>query len=179
MSIAKLKDAGGTAAGFLLLLVFLAIPIILLLGTAEFSVWALDWIPSTIGFATLACVFLIPLAIIPATRGLASNLFAVASFVFGACLWFYAMAFTYLEWGMLGVIIGVMVFGVGVVFTGTLAAIFSATWVVLGNLAFLFALFFGARLLSAWLAHLAEQRLLRRAMRDTPSTVILTKTSKD
>jgi hypothetical protein len=173
-STAKLRDAGGTAAGFLLLLAFIALPIMFLLGAAEFSVWALDWIPSTIGIATLVCVVLIPLAIIPATRGLASNLFGLASFVFGACLWLYALAFTYLEWGMLAVVIGVMVFGVGVVFTGTLAAIFSATWVVLGNIAFLFALFVGTRILSAWLAHLAEQRLLRRVMRDEPSRVILT-----
>ena len=94
--------------------------------------------------------------------------------MFGACLWLYALAFTYLEWGMLGVVIGIMVFGVGVVFTGSLAAIISATWVVLGNLAFLFALFLGARVLSVWLARLADQRLLRRIMRDAPSTVTIT-----
>lgn len=63
-------------------------------------------------------------------------------------------------------------------FTGTLAAILTAKWVVLGNLAFLFALFIGARLLSRWMAHLTEKRLMRRAMRDEPSTVILTHKSK-
>jgi hypothetical protein len=41
MSIAKLKDAGGTAAGLLLALAFLAIPIMFLFGAAEFSVWRL------------------------------------------------------------------------------------------------------------------------------------------
>src|SRR3546814_7998997 len=142
-----------------------------LMGAAEFSIWALDWIPGAIGIAILACLVIMPLAIIPATRGLASTLFGLALFVFGACLWLYALAFTYIEWGMLGVVIGIMVFGVGVVFTGSLAAIISATWVVLGNLAFLFALFLGARVLSVWLAHLADQRLLRRKMRDAPSTV--------
>jgi hypothetical protein len=178
MSIAKLKSAGGMAAGFLLLLALLAIPIMFFWGAAEFSVWTLYWIPSTIGIATFAVVFLIPLAIIPATRGLAGNLLGLASFVFGACLWLYALAFTYLEWGMLAVVIGALIFGVGVVLTGTLAAVLSASWIVLGNLAFLFALFVGARLLSAWLAHLAEQRLLRRVMRDAPSTVILTQKLK-
>src|SRR3546814_2395249 len=44
--------------------------------------------------------------------------------------------YTTLFRSMLGVVIGIMVFGVGVVFTGSLAAIISATWVVLGNLAF-------------------------------------------
>jgi hypothetical protein len=179
MSIAKLKDAGGTLAGFLLLLAFLAVPVIFLLGAAEFSVWALDWIPGTIGFAILGCLALTPFAIIPATRGLAASLFGLAAFVFGACLWLYALAFTYLEWGMVGVVVGVLLAGVGVVFTGTLAAILSATWIVLGNLAFLFGLFIGARLLSAWLGGLAERRLLQRAMQDAPSAVIITQKSRD
>src|SRR5690606_8081025 len=121
MSIAK--DAGGTLAAFLLLFAFLAGPVIFLLGAAEFSVWALDWILGTIGVAILGCLAVTPFAIIPATRGLASNLFALAAFVFGVCLWLYALAFTYLEWGMVGVVIGVLLAGVGVVFTGTLAEI--------------------------------------------------------
>lgn len=173
MSIAKLKGAGGIAAGFILLLVFLAIPVILITGAAKFGIWALDWIPGTLGIATLICIILVPLAIIPATRGIAANLFGLASLVYGACLWLYALAFTYLEWGMLGVIIGVLIFGVGVLFTATLAAIFSATWVVLGNLAFLFALFVIARFLSVWLAHLADQREQRLEMRNSPSKVII------
>ena len=173
MSVAKLKEVGGMGAGFLLLIAILAIPIILLTGAAEFSVWALEWIPSIIGVATLACIVLIPFGIIPGTRSFASALFGLASFVFVVCLWLYSLAFTYLEWGMLGVIIGVVIFGVGVVATAILAAVFSGTWVVLGNLATLFALFAGAHILSAWLQHLAEQRLIRRAMRENPSRAII------
>ena len=173
MSITKFKDAGGVAAGFLIMLAFLAIPIMFLLGAAKFSVWALGWIPSIIGVATFACLVLIPLAIIPATRGFSASLFGIASFVFGACLWLYALAFTYLEWGMLGIVVGIITFGVGIVLTGTVAAIVSATWVVLGNIAYLFALFVGSRLLGAWLAHLAEERRLVRAMRDNPSTATI------
>lgn len=174
MSVAKLKDVGGMAAGVLLLLIFLALPIIFLSGVAKFSVWALDWIPGAIGLATLACLALLPLAIFPASRGFAATLFGLVSLIFGTCLWLYALAFTYLKWGMLGVVLGIMIFGVGVVFTATVAAIFSATWVVLVNLAFLLALFVGTRLLSAWLAHLADERRIRRAMRDSPSSVIIT-----
>lgn len=169
MLITKLKDAGGMAAGFFLLIAFLAIPIIFVMGAAEFSVWALEWIPSIIGVATFACIVLIPIAAIPGTRGFAASIFRLASSVFFACLWLYALAFTYVEWGMLGVVIGILILGVGVVFTGILAAIFSGTWVVLGNIAFLFALFVGARLLSAWFHHLAEQRSLRAAIRERPS----------
>ena len=144
-----------------------------LLGASKFSLWALEWIPGVIGLAVLTCVVLVPLAIIPATRGFAGNLFAAAAFAFGACLWLYALAFTYLEWGLAGVIIGVMLAGVGVVITGALAAILSATWVVLGNLAFLFALFVGARILRGWMAQLSSERRMRRAMRDEPSAAVV------
>jgi len=173
MSIAKLKGAGGMAGGAMLFVALVAIPIMFLIGAAKFSVWALDWIPGTIAIATFACALLIPFAIIPATRGLASKMFGIASLVFGACMWLYALAFTYLEWGLLGVVIGILVFGVGVLFTGALAALVSANWIVLGNLAFLFAAYLGARALSAWLTHLAEQRLLRREMRDFPGTATI------
>ncbi len=178
MSLTKSKDVGGIAAGFLLMLIFLATPIILITGAAKFSVWALDWIPGILGIATLVCMVLAPLAIIPATRRIAAALFGFASLVFGACLWLYALAFTYLEWGMVGVIIGVFIFGVGVVFTCALAAIFSGTWIVLGNLAFLLALFMAARFLSVWLAHLADQQAQRREMRDSPSKVIINQDSE-
>ena len=174
MSVAGLKNAGGMAGGLVVLLVILAIPIILLTGAAEFSVWALDWIPGTIGIAITGCLVLLPLAVIPATRGFASSMYGLASFAFGVCLWLYALAFTYIEWGMVGVVIGVLVFGVGVVITGILAAIFSATWVVLWNIAFLFALFIVARILSAWLMGVHEERKLLRRIRETPSQAIVT-----
>lgn len=166
----KLKSAGG----LLVLLVFIALPVLFLFGAAEFSVWALDWIPDTFAIAVGACLVFIPLAIIPATRGIAAILFSVASVVFGACLWLYALAFTYLEWGMVGVVIGVMLAGVGVIFTGALATIFAGAWVVLGNMAFVFVMFLGSRLLSAWLASLADQRRMREVARETPSRVTIT-----
>src|SRR3546814_4520035 len=109
----KLKNVGGMAAGSVVVLAFLAIPIMFIMGAAEFSIWALDWIPGAIGIAMLACLVLIPLAIIPETRGLASTLFGLDPSVFGECLWLYALAFTYLERGMLGVVIGILVLGVG------------------------------------------------------------------
>lgn len=175
----ELKSAGGTAAGVLMLLAFLALPVIFLLGAAEFSIWALDWIPGVIGLALLVCVILVLIAVFPASRALVASLSGICSLIFSACLWLYALAFTYIEWGIIGAVIGVLIFGVGIVFTGALAALLSATWVVLGNMVFLLALVVASRLLSAWLAHSAEQRLLRRAMKEKPSEVILTQKLRD
>lgn len=170
----KLKSAGGMAGGFLLLILFISLPVIFLLGAAEFSVWALDWIPGTFAIAIGACVVLIPFAIIPVTRGLAANLFDLVSLVFGACLWLYALAFTYLEWGMVAVVIGVLLAGVGVIFTGILAALFAGVWVVLGNMALIFAAFVISRILVGWLAHSVERRRMREVARETPSKVTIT-----
>lgn len=70
---------GLSVVGFVILLAIIAVPVLLLLGAAEFSVWALGWIPDLIGGAALVSLALVPLAFIPATRGLASGLFGFAS----------------------------------------------------------------------------------------------------
>ncbi|MFC3096721.1 hypothetical protein [Alteraurantiacibacter palmitatis] len=155
----KLKSAGGVAGGMLLLLVILVIPILLLFGAAELSLWMLDFIPRIIGIAVFSGIIIIPLAVIPASRGLASSLYGLASIAFGACVWFFALAITYTEWGMLGVIVGIVMFGAGVVLTGIVAAVFAGQWVVLGNLAILLGLYVVSSILRAWLARLAEDRV--------------------
>ena len=167
----RLKHVSGTVTGVLLLLLFLTLPVVLLLGAAEFSVWALEWIPSTFALGAGACLLLLPLAAIPVTRGAAAGFYGVISFLFGACIWLYALAFTYLEWGMIAVVVGVLLAGVGVIFTGLLAALFSGAWAVLGNIALLFAFFAGSRILSIWLSSLAEERRLEKEARERPSGV--------
>lgn len=189
MANAKLKNAGGAAAGFFLMFALLAIPIIFLWGAAEFSVWAMKWIPESVSISVLVCLIILPLSLIKPLQGLICQLYALASFIFGSCLWLYGLAFTYHEWGMLGVFIGVIAFGVGVIFTGTLAAIFSGTWVALGNIAFLFVLYFVSRLLSVWLDYKIDQRSVRqqikipsaarRIIREDAPVVTITHESRD
>lgn len=175
----KLKSAGGIIGGLAALAVIIAIPLILLKGMAEISVWALDVIPDTIGWATLAAIVLIPVAITPATRGLAAELFAVVSFVYLACTWLYAMAFTYMEWGFIGLVIGIMLMGIGVIFTGGLASVFAGEWTVLGNIALLLVLTVVTKVASAWLADLAAQRKLKAVMRERPPGVTILQNGED
>ncbi len=175
----KLKGIGGTVGGLLLMLAVIAIPVLLLFGAAEFSVWALDWIPDVIGIAVLASIVLVLLAAIPGARFLTGSLLGVASTIFTVCAWLYCLAFTYIEWGMIAVVIGVLFFGFGVVITGILAAIFSATWSVLGNIAILFGLGLAARFFASWMLESAERRLIKKRMEETPSEVILTQPGND
>lgn len=177
MSIQKLKTAGGMATGGIALIAFLSLPIIFLMGAATFSVWALKWIPSATGIAFFVCLVLIPFAVIPPTRRFAASMYQLISLVFAICMWLYALAFTYLKWGLLGVVLGIMFVGVGVVFAGAIAAIISATWVVLGNLAIFLVLYLGTRALGIWLEHLADERQRLIDVGDARPTAITTRDS--
>ncbi|RIV85401.1 hypothetical protein D2V17_10590 [Aurantiacibacter xanthus] len=179
MLVNKVREIRGSAAGLLLLLLILAIPILFLLGLAEFSVWALNWIPDVFWIAMVLCIAMVPLAVIPAARAIAGAAYGMASFVFLAGLWLYSLAFTYTEWGMIGMVLGVLVAGIGVVFTAILAALFSGSWAVLGNVAILIALGLGTRFLARWLNASAQERLVRQHMQEHPSEAIITQPSRD
>ena len=179
MVVYRIKEKGGAAACLLLVLLIAAVPILFLLGLAEFSVWALAWIPDVLWVALIMCIAFVPLALIPATRGIAGAAYGVAAFVFLAGLWLYSLAYTYTEWGMIGVVLGVLVVGIGVVVTAILAALFSASWAVLGHIAVLIALGLGARFLAAWLNASAQQRLVRHHMQEHPAEAIITQQPRD
>jgi len=161
---ANLKDFGGVIAGIAIMLVIASIGIALLLGAAELSVWALEWAPAVFGIAFSICLLLLlPLAIIPATRGLSGNGFYLASYVFGVILWILSMAFVYIEWGLFPVIIGLILGGIGVVPIAILASIFEGQWAVLGNLTVLIVLTIGLRIFGVWLVEKAAERAILMA----------------
>ncbi len=170
---------GLSVVGFVLLLAIIAVPVLLLFGAAEFSVWALGWIPDLIGGAALVSLAFVPLAFIPASRGLASGLFGFASLIFGISLWLYALASTYIEWGLLGVILGVLLAGIGVVFTGILAALFSASWGVLGNIALLLGLTIATRFAASILRASTARDFLRKRTQENPSEAIIDQPSDE
>ena len=175
----KLKSIGGTVGGLLLLLAMLSVPVILLFGIASFSVWALEWIPATIGIAFIICLVLLPVSLIPAARGWTSFAYEIAGLTFTLCLWLYCLAYTYVEWGMVAVVLGVLIFGVGVIFTALLAALLSATWGVMGNIALLIALVFGSKVIASVLSASAAKRAFLKHAAERPSEVVLTHKPSD
>jgi hypothetical protein len=175
----KLKSVGGGAAGAIILLAFLSLPFIFIYGAVEFSIWALDWIPDAIGWLIIICLPIAILCLFPFCRGFSSNFFGLASFAFGFILWIYCLAYTYTEWGLFGVIVGVVFFGIGVVLTGLISALLSGAWIVLGNIAFLLGLYIVARLLSGWMAYLNENRRLLKSMEGYSSDQIVIPASRD
>lgn len=153
------KDAGGCMLGAMLMLGMASLGIAALYGAAELSVFVLEWTPPILAIAFWVTILvLIPLALIPATRGFASGGIIISSYVFGAILWIISMAFTYDVWGLIAVIIGLVFFGVGVVAVAIVAALINGLWSMLGGLAFLLVLTYTSRVLGFWLAEKAEAR---------------------
>ncbi|MGB3166973.1 MAG: hypothetical protein WBA68_09380, partial [Alteraurantiacibacter sp.] len=120
-------------ASAIVIALLIAIPILLLLGAAELSARALGWMP--VLFAAIAGVggalagFL---ALGQTKRGRAAAVMLFASVLLAALLWVWSLAFTYSQWGLLPVVIGLLVFGFGIVPVAFIVAVFEAQWATLG-----------------------------------------------
>src|SRR5579885_1422523 len=150
MSVAtRVKDIGLGVLGLLVMVGMLAIGVGLLVGAASFSLWVLKWTPTA---------FEITLAVSLFALG-----YMIASFAFGAIMWVWGMAFTYTVWGLFAVILGLVIFGVGVVPIAMLAALVHGDWGDLGGFVIMAVLTYGCRMLAMWLGQKADERAARLA----------------
>ena len=104
---------------------------------------------------------LLPTALFRRTRGIAGIGLFIASYIFGATLWVWAFLLTYMLWGMGALIIGLLIFGIGVVPIAMLATLFKGEWYLLGNLSLLLVFTFGARMFGAYLATKHEEQSMK------------------
>ncbi|RPF70592.1 hypothetical protein [Aurantiacibacter spongiae] len=155
----RMTGYGALACGTLVLGVLVAVPVLLLFGVAELSVMALAHMPViTLGALALAGAVLVPTALVKHWRGYGAAGAVLASFMFGAILWVWSLAFTYDEWGLLAVIVGLVLLGVGIVPVATLAALLTGAWNTLA--------LFGVLALAAWACRLLATRLAASAGAD-------------
>jgi hypothetical protein len=163
MSVAgSVKNFAGMALGLMIFVGIIALGIAFIMGAAAFSFWVLKWTyPAFMIAVGVSLLLLVPLALIPPTRMLSAIGFLLASFVFGAILWLWTMAYTYSAWGLLGVIIGLFLGGIGVVPVALVAALFHGDWGHLGLFVVTIVLTIGTRALAHWL----EQKAMIRAAR--------------
>lgn len=166
MSVAKgIKAVGIVIIGSLVVVGIMAIGVGLLVGATAFSLWVLKWTPIAFEITLAVSIFFLgPLALIPPARGFSAIGFMIASYVFGAIMWVWGLAFTYTVWGWLAVIIGLVILGVGVVPVAMLAALLHADWSDLVGFIIFAVLTYGCRSLSMWLAHKADERTARLAL---------------
>ena len=121
------------------------------------AVWLLPWLSHATTVTLAVCVLiLVPLAIFRKTRPVSAIGLMIASYVFGATLWFYGLLMAYAGWGLVGIIVGLVLAGVGVVPVAALAALIHGEWAVVGQIAVGLVLTFGVRFLSMWLTSRSE-----------------------
>jgi hypothetical protein len=110
-----------------------------------------------------ALLILVPLALIPATRGQAGKNFIIASYLFGFTTWMLGATITFSTYGWVGLLIGLFFFGVGVVPVAVVAAFFSLSAPGLGfSLIMMAVLTYGARMGGAALMEAAARREAER-----------------
>lgn len=167
MSIAnRMKEAGTGVLGLAAIVGIVAIGVGLLIGAAEFSVWILEWTPPVFLIALLVSLVLIACSAIPPMRGFSAVGIMCASMVFGVILWIWGMAYTYVAWGLLGVMVGLVFLGVGVVPVAMVAALLHGDWANLGLLFGAVVLTIGSRGVAHWLAEKADERTAYRNRAD-------------
>lgn len=93
----------------------------------------------------VSLIVLLPLFIIPPTKGFGAVGLFVASYVFGLALFCYGILVTYMNWGVWGILAGLFLMGGGVVPVGVLSAIFEGQWNLVVELVVLSIVWFGSR----------------------------------
>ncbi len=147
-----LAELGGVLIGGLLLGASFFIGLLFLLGSVWVSTKLLPWFSvfTWIALGLIVFVFL-PLAIPRATRGVSSVALLVSSYVFGVTLWMYALLLTLTIWGIVAVVIGLLIFGMGVVPIAMLATLLNGMWLRLVELVLLTVMIVATRAGSVFL----------------------------
>lgn len=147
-----ISSIGTYALGLVVLIAVIAIPVVFIFGAAWVGVRVLPWLMWLcfwgVGFNIL---ILLPLALIPPTRGWAGLGFYLSSYAFGLTGWFMGLLLTWSLWGLVAVILGLVIMGVGVVPIAIVATLFNGMWLELGVLVLAVVLAYGLRLLGLWL----------------------------
>ena len=151
--LAKMETLGGSLLIFAFVLVIAALPTLYVFGAAWLGRHVIDYVALVAGFALFACVFtLLPLAIFRATRIVSVYGLFISSYVFGIGVWLAAFPDLYQYWGLLGVVIGLLLYGVGVIPLAILAQVLHLQWQEAAVLIAGVVLAYGARKASDWLA---------------------------
>ena len=139
---------------------------LLIVGFVRGAAWLVEnllgWVV-LVGWLVLGIdiVILLPMAIFRRLRITSGSLLLISSYVFGLATWLYGFAFTYALWGGFAVVMGLFMFGVGVVPMALLATAFRGMWDAFGTMLALVVLTFGSRLVAAAISATAERSRAR------------------
>ncbi|MES2292008.1 MAG: hypothetical protein V4527_01785 [Pseudomonadota bacterium] len=140
---------------------FIAIAIATVLffsGVAYVSAIVIPWLfdAAWITFG-ISLVILFPLSFLRTTRVFSATGLVIGSYVFGLCGWVFAFLITYSSWGIIGVAVGLVFFGIGVMPIAIVASIIHGSWDFVWQLLTLIVLTFATRSYGFLVAGKADQ----------------------
>jgi hypothetical protein len=98
----------------------------------------------------IGVVLLLPLALFKRTRGFAGTILFALSYLFGITTWLLGAGISFVSYGWLGLIIGLVVLGVGVVPVGIVGAFFKLDQTEIAlTLVVMTVITYGTRILAA------------------------------
>ncbi len=147
-----ISNIGTYVLGAVVMLAVFSLPVLFIVGGVRVGEKILPWLMAFSIIAIGVCLVILPLfTLFSASRAWAGLGFAMVSYVFGITGWFIGLLLTWMLWGGLAVLIGLFIFGVGVIPIAMLATLSKGMWAELGLLFLAVILTFGSRILGLFL----------------------------
>jgi len=150
--IEKIKNIGWTIGGILFMCLMIATFVFFVRGGVWVTERYMDTFNAINGWVFVTILVLLFLSVFPRLRLYTGLGIYYATTVWGVLFWFFCLWVTYQFWGFFGILIGLILAGIGIFATATLAILTSgqyfATFVMVLNL----AMIFGVRMLGYWIA---------------------------
>ena len=124
-----LKGIGGLLLGLAVIVALTSLVALFIKGGAWASAVILPFVDLFSWFTiSITILVLLPLSFFKKTRPSSGFMLMMASYVFGLAAWLKGFLWAYNLWGVVGVLVGVFLFGVGVVPVGALALLLNGMW---------------------------------------------------
>lgn len=104
-----------------------------------------------LGLLLLAQIIIaVPLAVLKKCRGVSSMILRAAFPVVVLLVWLRCLLLTYIAWGFIGIVIGVLLAGVGVIPLSLVALLCKGQWLLFGETLLVVAIAFGLFAFGGW-----------------------------
>lgn len=150
-----LESFGGFIIGIVVFIAIVNLALFFIYGGLWLSERALSWLFIVIWIVFILDIFIIiPLGLFKYRKAkeISAIGLIISSYVFGLTLWLWTLLLTYMIWGMIAVIIGLLITGIGVVPIALLATVINGEWSVAVQIIMLIIFTFGSRMLGYYFA---------------------------
>lgn len=147
----KIKNSLYGLLGIGILILIIIAFVLLIIGGAKLFEMLYPFLEKVSYFTWGVVWLLIFLSLIPGLRNFTGNGIVIGTFIGGAIFWLLCFYITYSLWGLLGIFIGVLFFGLGVFLTAVLALLFSGQFGAAFYFIFVLVQIYLFKLLGVWI----------------------------